>query len=133
MTGDYFPSPSSSSQNNPLSIASLVSGVAAWIIGGLGSCLMSVVFFPLAFCTGLLFVGGSLAAAIMGHMARNQIRQSAGAQAGGGMALTGIVLGWGGVGISVLAVCGLILVAVLLGPAIGSVYSEIMLTLTPQP
>ena len=132
MTDDY-PSPASSPQNNPLSIASLVSGVAAWIIGGLGSCLMTFVFFPLAFCTAILFLGGNIAAAIMGHMARNQIRRSAGAQAGGGMALTGIVLGWSGVGISVLAVCGLILVAVLLGPAIGSVYSEIMLTLTPQP
>jgi len=132
MTDDY-PSPASSPQNNPLSIASLVSGVAAWVIGGLGSCLMSVVFVPLAFCTAILFLGGNIAAAIMGHMARNQIRRSAGAQAGGGMALTGIVLGWSGVGISVLAVCGLILVAVLLGPAMGSVYSEIMLTLTPQP
>ena len=132
MTDDY-PSPASSPQNNPLSIASLVSGVAAWVIGGLGSCLMSVVFVPLAFCTAILFLGGNIAAAIMGHMARNQIRRSAGAQAGGGMALTGIVLGWSGVGISVLTVCGLILVAVLLGPAMGSVYSEIMLTLTPQP
>jgi len=128
-----YNSSSASAQTNPLSIASLVSGVAAWVIGGLGSCLMSVVFVPLAFCTAILFLGGNIAAAIMGHMARNQIRRSAGAQAGGGMALTGIVLGWGGVGISVLAVCGLILVAVLLGPAIGSVYSEIMLTLTPQP
>ena len=129
---DYNSSPTST-QNNPLSIASLVSGVAAWVIGGLGSCLMSVVFVPLAFCTAILFLGGNIAAAIMGHMARNQIRRSAGAQAGGGMALTGIVLGWSGVGISVLTVCGLILVAVLLGPAMGSVYSEIMLTLTPQP
>ena len=65
----------------------------------------------------------------MGHVARNQIRQSA----GGGMALTGIVLGWGGVGISVLAICVLGLGVVLLGPTIGSVYSEIILTLTPQP
>jgi len=129
---DYNPSPTST-QSNRLSIASLVSGVAAWVIGGLGSCLMTFVFFPLAFCTAILFLGGNIAAAIMGHMARNQIRQNAGAQTGDGMALTGIVLGWGGVGISVLAVCGLILAAVLLGPAIGSVYSEIMLTLTPQP
>ncbi|OGO45816.1 MAG: hypothetical protein A2W37_11680 [Chloroflexi bacterium RBG_16_63_12] len=128
-----YNSSSASAQTNPLSIASLVSGVAAWVIGGLGSCLMTFVFFPLAFCTAILFLGGNIAAAIMGHMARNQIRQNAGAQTGDGMALTGIVLGWGGVGISVLAVCGLILVAVLLGPAIGSVYSEIMLTLTPQP
>ena len=128
-----YNSSSASAQTNPLSIASLVSGVAAWVIGGLGSCLMTFVFFPLAFCTAILFLGGNIAAAIMGHMARNQIRQNAGAQTGDGMALTGIVLGWGGVGISVLAVCGLILVAVLLGPAMGSVYSEIMLTLTPQP
>jgi uncharacterized protein DUF4190 len=122
-----------SAPNNPLSIASLVSGVAAWVIGGLGSCLLSFLFLPLAFCTGILFLGGNLAAAIMGHLARNQIRQSAGAQTGDGMALAGIVLGWGGVAISVLAGCGLILAAVLLGPAIGNVFSEVILTLTPQP
>ncbi len=129
---DYNYSPAST-QNNPLSIASLASSVAAWVIGGLGSCLMTFVFFPLAFCTALLFLGGNIAGAIMGHMARNQIRQSAGAQTGDGMALAGIVLGWGGVGISVLAICVLGLGLVLLGPAIGSVYSEIILTLTPQP
>lgn len=132
MTDNYSPSPASSPQNNPLSIASLASGVAAWVIGGLGSCLASIIFFPLALCTGLLFVVGSLAAAIMGHIARNRIRQSGGAQAGGGMALTGIILGWSGVGITVLAFCGLILAMVLLGPTIGEVYSEIILTVTAQ-
>jgi hypothetical protein len=128
-----YNSPSASAQTNPLSIASLVAGVATWVVGGLGSCLMSFLFLPLALCTAILFLVGNLAAAIMGHLARNQIRQSAGAQTGNGMALAGIVLGWGGVGISVLAVCGLIVAAVLLGPAIGNVYSEIILTLTPQP
>ena len=129
---DYNSSPTST-QSNPLSIASLVSGVAAWVIGGLGSCLMTFVFFPLAFCTAILFLGGNIAAAIMGHIARNQIRRNAGAQTGDGMALAGIVLGWGGVGISVLAICVVGLGVVLLGPAIGSVYSDILLTLTPQP
>jgi len=78
---DYNSSPTST-QNNPLSIASLVSGVAAWVIGGLGSCLMAFVFFPLAFCTAILFLGGNIAAAIMGHMARNQIRRNAGRRPG---------------------------------------------------
>jgi len=132
MTDYPSPSPASPAQTNTLSIASLVSGLAARVIGGLGSCLLSVVFFPFALCTGLLFVGGNLAAAVMGHMARNQIQRSGGAQTGGGMALTGVILGWSGVGITVLAFCGLILAMVLLGPAIGDVYSEIILTVTAQ-
>lgn len=42
---------------------------------------------------------GSILALIFGYQARNQIDASGGAQAGRGMAVAGIVLGWVGVGI----------------------------------
>ena len=37
---------------------------------------------------------GSVGAIILGHMARADIRRSAGQQAGDGFAVTGLVLGW---------------------------------------
>ncbi len=132
MTQDYPPSPASSPPNNPLSIASLASGLAAWVIGGLGSCAMFFIFFPLMLCTWILFLGGSIAAALMGHVARRQIQQSAGAQTGEGLAMTGLVLGWAGVAATVLTVCVALIGIVALGPAIGSIYSELILTVTAQ-
>ncbi len=136
MTDNYSPSPASSSQTNNLSIASLVSGLVAWGIGGLGSCAALLLFVPFAICTWIILLGGSIAAAITGHMARNQIRAGGGAQTGEGMATTGIVLGLSGLALSVLPLClapVVIVILALLGPSIGNVFSSVILTLTPQP
>ena len=136
MTIDYTPSPASASQTNNLSIASLVSGLVAWGIGGLGSCAAILFFIPFAICTWIVLLGGSIAATITGHMARRQIRAGGGAQTGEGMATTGIVLGWSGLALSVLPLClapVVIVILGLLGPSIGNVFSSVILTLTPQP
>jgi hypothetical protein len=53
---------------------------------------------------------GSIAAIILGYMARSDIRQRPGEVSGEGLALAGIVLGWISVG---LAVLGLVLVGAL--------------------
>ena len=45
---------------------------------------------------------GSILALIFGYVAKSQIDQSGGRQAGRGMAIAGIVLGWIGVGFMVL-------------------------------
>ncbi|MGH2819748.1 MAG: DUF4190 domain-containing protein [Actinomycetota bacterium] len=45
----------------------------------------------------------SIAAIVLGHTARNQVDRSGGAQGGRGLATAGIVLGWIGVGLLVLA------------------------------
>ncbi len=45
---------------------------------------------------------GSVLALIFGYIARSQIRQRQ--EAGGGMAIAGIVLGWIGIGFLVLAI-----------------------------
>jgi hypothetical protein len=56
---------------------------------------------------GLTFVPfiGSIIAVITGSMARKEIRESAGMLAGDGLATAGLVLGWIGVGLTVLGVC----------------------------
>jgi hypothetical protein len=56
-----------------LAIASLVSGILGWT---------------------LLPVIGTLVAIITGHMARAEIRRSAGTLDGDGLAIGGLVLGW---------------------------------------
>ena len=49
----------------------------------------------------------SVPAVIFGHMARRRIRQTG--EQGDGMALAGLILGWIGIGLTVLAVLGLVL------------------------
>jgi hypothetical protein len=53
----------------------------------------------------LLPIVGSIAAVITGYMARKEIRASAGAISGDGMALAGLIMGWIGVALSVVGLC----------------------------
>jgi hypothetical protein len=69
-----LPPPSSMQRpTSPLAIASLVFGVACWVV---------------------LPVLGSLGAIICGHLARREIRDSPGRLGGSGMATAGLVLGY---------------------------------------
>ena len=47
---------------------------------------------------------GSILAVIFGHRAKKQIDESEGGQAGRGMAVAGLILGWIGIGVPVLTV-----------------------------
>lgn len=86
--------PASVVPTSGLAIASLILG-----IGGL-------TFLPLL---------GSIVGVILGYMARNEIRRRPGQVTGDGVAITGLVLSWIGIGLAVLAfllfgsiaVCGL--------------------------
>lgn len=75
-------------QNSTLAIISLVSGIASFII--------------------LPFLGG-LAAVITGHMAKREIRDSGGRLGGDGLATGGLILGYINLGLTVLCICGFIL------------------------
>ncbi len=74
-----------------LAIISLVAGILGWTL------------LPLL---------GSVGAIITGHMARGEIRRSAGAIDGDGFAIAGLVLGWGSVIVAILSV---VLVVVFFG------------------
>lgn len=63
-------------KTSTLAIISLVAGILGWTL------------LPLL---------GSLGAIITGHMARGEIRRSAGTLDGSGFALTGLILGWASV------------------------------------
>ena len=76
-----YPYPYATQRTNSMSIASLVSGILAWLL------------CPL--------LGGVLAV-IFGHVARNQIKQSG--EAGGGMAIAGLVLGYANLGVTALGI-----------------------------
>lgn len=78
----YAPSPTV--QTSGLAIASLVSGIAGWTV------------LPLL---------GSILAIFLGYAARNEIRRDPDRLTGEGLAVTGLVLGWIMVGISVLGLC----------------------------
>ncbi|SDQ57553.1 protein of unknown function [Pseudoxanthomonas sp. CF385] len=74
-----------------LAIASLVSGILGWTL--------------------LPFIG-TLVAIVTGHMARGEIRRSAGALDGDGLAIGGLILGW----LSALVwIVGLVVIFMFLG------------------
>lgn len=80
-TGSYV-RPSSTS-----AILSLISGI------------LGLTLFP---------VLGSVVALVTGYAARSEIRGADGALGGEGMAIAGIVLGWIGVGLLLLGLCGVV-------------------------
>jgi hypothetical protein len=75
-------------KNNPMAIASLICGVG------------QVMLWPLI----------TIPAIVLGHIARRQIRQTG--EAGSGMALAGLILGYVGAGVLVLLAIGIALVVV---------------------
>jgi len=85
-------------QTSTLAIVSLVSGILGWTL--------------------LPFLG-SIVAIITGHMARAEIRRAPDSVEGDGLAITGLVLGWASVIISLLVIMLFVLffggIAVLLG------------------
>ena len=82
------PAPQQWGKTNSLAITSLVCGIAQLMFG------------PLA----------TIPAVVCGHMGRSQIRRTG--EQGAGMALAGLILGWIGVGFTVLVVLVAILAAV---------------------
>jgi hypothetical protein len=95
--------PSIMAQTSTLAIVSLIAGIAGWVL--------------------IPFIG-AVTAVITGHMAKKEIRQSVGRLTGDGLATAGLVLGYIQLGLTVLAVC-IIVVLALLGPAIAHIFQNI--------
>ena len=70
--------------NSTLAMVSMIAGIVGWVLA------------PLL---------GSLVAVITGHMAKREIRESAGQLGGDGMATAGLVLGYLQIVPSVLCIC----------------------------
>ncbi len=70
--------------NSSMAVVSLIAGV------------LGLTLFP---------VIGSIVALITGSMAKKEIAQSAGSLGGEGLAKAGIVMGWIGIGLTVLGLC----------------------------
>jgi hypothetical protein len=90
---------------NTMAILSLVAGIAG----------LSVVPFI-----------GSVAAVILGPIAKREIAASGGAQGGEGLATAGTILGWVGIGLTVLGLCltaVLVILPLMLGIGIWSAES----------
>ena len=77
-----------SNPNPPTSSMALISLIAG---------ILGLTFIPII---------GSIVAVITGPMARKEIRESAGGLSGDGLATAGIILGWIGVGLTILGICG---------------------------
>lgn len=112
-------------QNARISVGS---AAVAWIVGGIGSCCLTFVFPVATYCTGPIFLIGSLAAAVTGYMGRKQIQQEGGSKEDEQWATIGMILGIIGsvlaIGFLCFVVFGIASLA-LLGPDIGGVFSEI--------
>jgi len=73
-------------QNSRLAIASLVCGIVAWIL----------FFVPLLL---------AVPAIICGHLGHGAVKRSNGAISGGGLALTGLILGYAHLALTGVALC----------------------------
>ena len=78
----YQPAPL---QNSNTAIISLIAGITGLTV------------FPII---------GSIIAVILGHMAKAEIRRSGGTLGGDGAATVGLVLGYIGIGLLILGICG---------------------------
>jgi hypothetical protein len=87
-------------KDSGLAIASLVCGIAAWII------------FPIV---------AAIAAVITGHLAKKEIRESGKILGGDGMALAGLLMGYIQLGLFVVAIIVVIITLVLLVPTTNGV------------
>ena len=84
MNQQYTPPPPAGPPTSSMAIISLIGGIAGWTI--------------------LPFLG-SIAAIICGHIAKSEIKKSAGAIGGNGMATAGLILGYVSIAFGVCLIC----------------------------
>lgn len=84
MSQQSYGGPGTAQPTSSMAILSLIAGI------------LGVTFFPII---------GSVVAVITGPMAKKEIRESMGALGGEGLATAGMVLGWIGIGLTVVGLC----------------------------
>jgi hypothetical protein len=100
-----YPPPTMATTTSGWAIFSLIAGILGWL--------------------GVFGLGG-IAAVIGGHIAKNQIRASAGSVSGSGLATAGLVLGYANIAISLIGLClgVLIFAGAIAAPAICIPFSN---------
>lgn len=91
-------------KDSTLAIVSMICGIAAYVI---------------------VPVIGAIVAVILGHMAKNEIKNSNGMIKGSGMATAGLILGYVHLGLCVLSVCAFFVILPAMGASIADVFSNI--------
>ena len=84
--------------------------------------LLSMIFGISAYV--ILWLIGAIVAVILGHLAKKEIKNSAGMLKGNGMATAGLILGYVQIGLFVLSVCVITILALTSG-SISSVFNNI--------
>lgn len=102
--------PGAPKKDSGLAIASLVCGIAAWII------------FP---------VVSAIAAVITGHLAKKEIRASNGTMGGDGMALAGLLMGYIQLGLFVLAIIIITVLVLVFAPSGREVLNGLSMLAVP--
>jgi hypothetical protein len=68
---------------------------------------------------------GAIAAVVLGHMGKSEIKKSAGMLKGNGMATAGLILGYVQIGLMVLTLCAIIVLLPAMGSSIKDIFSNI--------
>jgi len=120
MEAQYLPS----SKTNSMAIVSLIAGILAWFIALILLCLNLGILpiFTIAtmglgsmlyLCTaapGCISMIGWLVAIIAGHAAKRQIKQTG--DRGGGAATAGLIMGYIGLGLTVIIICLIVILLI---------------------
>jgi hypothetical protein len=119
--GAYPGGPPQVQKTNGLAIGALVTSIGGGILS---------IF---CYCT-LAFIPG-IVAIILGRRAKAQIRASGGYETGEGLATAGEVIGWVEIGLSVLAIVGVVAIVglIMIGNQTRNVFCNISEGLSPSP
>jgi hypothetical protein len=92
MNQPYPPLPPAGPRSSTMAVISLIGGIAGWTV--------------------LPFLG-SIAAIIFGHIAKSEIKKSAGTVGGNGMATAGLIMGYLSIALGVCLICVLVILPLL--------------------
>ncbi len=103
------PGYSSGGSTNQMALISLIAGGVTWLIGWLGSCGLSAILGPFALgCSGIGLIS-TVVGVITGHMGLGQTGAGSPQSGSRWMAITGLVLNYVSVGLTVLSICVILL------------------------
>ncbi len=131
MNSYYSDTPPSGSQNNNMALASIIAGLGGWLFFIMSWCLgivLGIVTFGIGnICmipVWVLILIAWVVSIVTGHIAIKQIKDSGNVEGGRGMAITGLISGYAGLGLNCLLLV-VILVLVIAGASIP-LFEEIL-------